>query len=259
MRLFSNAAKPTPALSHEAVHADLPQVRGAEMAAAYYGQRVAGDFYDFVRVSPDRVVFTFLDVAGRHEAIREIIASAQKTFRQRAAELFASQEINESDAMTELCHDINRTILQTEGGVRSCPAFAGCYQESLGTLCYFNAGHTPGLLRDGGGVVELAATGLPLGLFSHTTCDAITVGLEPHAAFLLVSRGIVEGRYKKEEFGLERVKYALESTRSASAREICLNVLMGVREFMRTPPTHNDVTALALMRTAANLPIAHGD
>lgn len=259
MRLFSNAAKATPAFSPEPVHATLPDVRGAEMSAAYYGQRVAGDFYDFIRVGPDRVVFAFLDVAGRHGDIREIISSAQKTFRQRATELFASDEINESDAMTELCHDINRTILQTEGGVRSCPAFVGCYQETLGTLCYFNAGHTPGLLRDGAGVVQLTATGLPLGLFSHTTCDAITVGLEPHAAFLLVSRGIVEARYKKEEFGLERVKYALENTRSANAREICLSVLTGVREFMRTPPTHDDVTALALMRTGQTLPIGHGD
>ena len=249
MRLFSNPAKASPALYPQPTHSELPDVRGAEVTAAYYGQRMAGDFYDFIRVGRNRVVFALLDVAGRQEENRRVILSAQKAFRERARELFASEEVNESDAMTDLCHAINRTVLQAEGGVRACPAFAGCYQEELGTLCYFNAGHTPGLVRDGSGVAELAATGLPLGLFSHTTCDAVTVGLEPGSIFLLVSRGITEGKYKKEEFGLERVKRSLQETRSSTAREVCLNILTGVQQFMRTPPTHNDVTALALVRT----------
>ena len=92
-----------------------------------------------------------------------------------------------------------RAIIAAEGGVRSCPAFAGCYNEDLGTICYFNAGHTPGLLRDLTGITELPATGLPLGLFSHATCEAPLVALPPGAALLLVSRGLLEGKRRRSE------------------------------------------------------------
>ena len=106
--------------------------------------------------------------------------------------------------MIEVCIQMNRAILQA-AGICSCPAFAGCYNETLGTVCYVNAGHTPGLLRDGG-ITELRATGLPLGLFFHSAADASIVALQPGAALLLVSRGLVEARRKAEEFGLQQVK-----------------------------------------------------
>ena len=177
------------------------------------GKRVAGDFYDSIRVSPERVLFGLLDVAGRREDNRGILTAAQEIFRTFGAELFSRPDINESDAMTELSLRINRGLIETSNGVRSCPAFIACYHEKFGTLCYTNAGHTPGLLRDSTGIAELGSTGLPLGLFSHATSEAPTVGLEKGAALLLVSRGVVECEgYRKrsgEEFGLERVKQLL--------------------------------------------------
>jgi Stage II sporulation protein E (SpoIIE) len=74
----------------------------------------------------------------------------------------------------------------------SCPAFIGCYNEDLGTVCYANAGHTAGLLRDNAGITPLEANGLPLGLFPHTMQSAASSQLEPGSALLVVSRGIVE-------------------------------------------------------------------
>ena len=74
------------------------------------------------------------------------------------------------------------------------------------------------------------------------------VALEPCAALLVVSRGIVEGKRRSDEYGLERVKDGVQRTTAASAKELCVGILDGVQQFMRTPPTHNDVTALALLR-----------
>lgn len=236
------------ALAVEPVNAEVPQLRDAELAAMYYGERRGGDFYDFIRVSPYRVVFGLLDVAGRSEQNRAIVSATQSIFRQKALELLSGDTVNEAEAMTELGVRLNHTILEVEDGVRSCPAFAGCYNENLGILCYINAGHTPALVRDDAGIVELGATGLPLGLFSHATCDALMTAMPPAAALLLVSRGVVEGKRRGEEFGLERAKDALQRATSESAKDLCRTVIEDVREFMRTPPTHNDVTALALVR-----------
>lgn len=253
MFLASVFAKKTRSLPREPEQAEVPELRDAELAAAYYGQRMGGDFYDFLRVSPKRVLFGLLDVAGRLEDNRPIVSAVQDTFRSLGSKLLAPDDANEAEAMVQLCLELNRTLLRAAGGVRPCPAFAGCYNEELGILCYFNAGHTPGLVRDQRNVDALPATGLPLGLFSHAACDAPMVAIEPGATLLLVSKGVVEGRCKgegigSEEFGVERVKQYFLQTTAASAKELSIAVLTQMQQFMCTPPTHNDVTALALMR-----------
>src|SRR5882724_11576609 len=117
------------ALLPEPVSAQVPELQDAELAAMYYGERRGGDFYDFLRVSPTRVVFGLLDVAGRSEQNRVIVAATQTTFRASALELLRNDAVNEAEAMTELGLRLNHTILEVENGVRSCPAFAGCYRS----------------------------------------------------------------------------------------------------------------------------------
>jgi sigma-B regulation protein RsbU (phosphoserine phosphatase) len=249
----SRAPEPPPAL--EPVAGEFPKMEGAEIAATTYGQRVAGDFYDSLRVSPDRVLFGLLDVAGRRQSNQQILSAAQQIFRTLGAELFAPPDINESEAMTTLCLRLNRGIMEAAAGVHSCPAFLGCYHERFGTLCYTNAGHTPGLLRDSTSITELGSTGLPLGLFSHATAEAPTVALEKGAVLLLVSRGVVEGKCKDAkvddlEFGLERVKERLQANPSRSAQAISASILNAVGEFTCEPLVPDDMTALVFERSA---------
>src|SRR6202453_4887147 len=243
--------EPVPA--PESVPSEFPKINGAEIAANTYGQRVAGDFYDSLRVSPERILFGLLDVAGRRHNNQIILAPAQNIFRTVGAELFSRPDINESEAMTELCLRLNRGLMEAAEGVHSCPAFIACYHEKFGTLCYTNAGHTPALLRDSTGVTELGPTGLPLGLFSHATSEAPTVGLEKGSALLLVSRGVVEGRCKSDkeedlEYGLKRVKEHLRNDPSQSAQAICASVLTSVGEFTCEPIVPDDMTALTFVR-----------
>ncbi|MGH9513265.1 MAG: PP2C family protein-serine/threonine phosphatase [Terriglobales bacterium] len=237
-----------PSATVQPVQAKIPDVRGAAFGAFYYGQRRAGDFYDFVHLDNGRVLFCLLDLAGPLTQNRAILCAVQGSFRTDGAELFAGEDINESEAMIELCIRINHTILSAAEGLRSCPTFVGCYDENIGLIWYANAGHTPGLVRDGNEVTELSATGLPLGLFSHAPTDACVVALEPGSALLLISRGVVEGKHKGEEFGLERAKDVFRQTAAESPKELCLTVLNALRQFMNTPPTHDDVTSLALVR-----------
>jgi len=250
-----HSREPEPPPAPEPVPSEFPKINGAEIAATTYGQRVAGDFYDSLRVSPERVLFGLLDVAGRRETNQIILSAAQNIFRTLGTELFSRLDINESEAMTELCLRLNRGLMEAAEGVHSCPAFIGCYHEKFGTLCYTNAGHTPGLLRDSAGIAELGSTGLPLGLFSHATCDAPTVGLEKGAVLLLVSRGVVEGKCKDDkaedlEFGLERVKERLRDDSLQNAQAVSGSILKSVGDFTCEPLVPDDLTALVFVRTA---------
>jgi len=249
--LLKRRKKTTKLHAIEPVAAAFPVLRNGEIAAAFAGRRSAGDFYDSIRVSPSRVLFGLLDVAGRRAQNNNILLAAQRVFRAAGTKLFAPEEVNETDALTELCLQLNRTVIETAGGVHSSPAFAGCYNEDLGTVCYFNAGHTPGLVRHTSSVSELGATGLPLGLFSHTTSDARIIALEPGAALLLVSRGVVELENNREEFGLRRAEEALQSANLNGAHDLCAYVLDCAQRFASVVPANEDITALALVRRTA--------
>ena len=253
---------PEPALTIEPVPTVFPKIEGADIAAVFAGNRVAGDFYDSLRVSPDRILFGLLDVAGRREENRGILTAAQEIFRGLGTELFSRPDINESESMTELSLHINRGLIEVSKGVRPCPAFIACYDEKFGTLCYTNAGHTPGLLRDATEIFELPSTGLPLGLFSHATTDAPTVAIEKGAALLLVSRGVIncEGRHERSteekeaeteaEFGLARVRQLFQDAPLGAAQALCTSILNAADAFSGHAPRCDDRTALALIRAA---------
>jgi phosphoserine phosphatase RsbU/P len=253
MFAFFKSARPQPSAPETA---QAPELKEAQLAAAIYGQRTRGDLHDYIRVSPSRVLFALLDVAGRIDQNHAILAAVQSKFRTCGPQLLAKDDTNEPDAMIEICIQLNRAILTAAGRVCSCTAFAGCYNETLGTVCYVNAGHTPGLLRDQTGVAELGATGLPLGLFSHSTPDASIIALQPGAALLLVSRGMVEARRKALDFGLPQVKDLLLLMPEQSAQEICTAVLQRVSEFLSHKPAQNDMTAIALARAVAQKSLA---
>lgn len=231
----------------EILQADPPSLNGAELAVAFSSSRAGGDLHDFVRAGSNRFLFGLLDVAGKRETCSAVIEAAQACFRSSAKDIFAASELNELDAMVELSRRLNLEILRSAGGVRSCPAFAGCYNEELGTVCYVNNGHTPALVHDGEGVVELGATGLPLGLFSLAPTDARIVGLQPNASLVVVSRGVVEAESKRAEFGLARVKSVMQEAHN-SAPGLARHILERVQEFVHAAPNHNDVTTMALTR-----------
>jgi Stage II sporulation protein E (SpoIIE) len=235
----------------ELVVSDVAQLRNASLAAVYYARRRGRDFYDFQRVGPNLVLFALLECIDGKKGSQKIAPAVRTTFRQVGPQVFAKEDINLAEAMMELCLQLNRTILETAEETRSCPALVGCYEETLSTLWYVNAGHAAALVRDPAGVTELPPTGLPLGLFSHATCDASALVMQPGAALLVVSRGIVEAKSRDSEFGLEAVKNEFRQMAATSAGEIGVSILARMREFVGAPANPTNVTALALARPPA--------
>jgi serine phosphatase RsbU (regulator of sigma subunit) len=247
---MKSAAQPSEIMPwKDPIQASIPQIREGALGAVYYGQRRSGDFYDFVRCSPERVLFGLFDVAGGLEQARPIMVAMQKKLRKLSAELLADHSSNEMEAMAEMWIRLNREVMRVAGGVHQCAAFVGCYNEHLQTVSYVNAGHTPGLLRDEKQVGEMPATALPLGLFSHAVPEASMVALGNGHLILLLSKGIVEARRRRDEFGLDRAKEYLQELGFQTAHETCVGLLARVQQFMGTAPTHNDVTAVSLVRS----------
>ena len=226
----------------------LPRMQTVEVGAEYAFARMGGDFYEFLQVNSSRLTFGLFDFSGKRDAAMEIAAAVQDVFRDQAPRLFAADHANDNDGIAELALLLNRAILAAAGGVHYSPGFVGCLNELVGTISYCNAGHTPGLLKHGSAVDLLPANALPLGLFSHATYEPEVRVLQSKASLLLVSRGLVESKFRSQEFGLERLRESLAAMPATSAPELCRQILDRVEDYTRAPLLHDDVTAVALVR-----------
>jgi phosphoserine phosphatase RsbU/P len=239
----------------------LPDIVGASVAARYCADRTGGDFFDFSVTPTGRLLLLMADVAGTGEQTSTIVAAMQDVFHVRARELFADGDANESLALTELALHLNRGVMQSASGVRCTAAFLACYDPHLGAAWYINAGHTPALhIVANGDTDELIASGIPFGLFSHTTHDAQLVILQPQSCLVIASRGLVEMRAGGREFGIAGVSAAAAAHSRAVADDVCQAVLGASDRFLAELPVpriqlghrqsrHPDRTVLAIVRT----------
>lgn len=241
--------------------AQFPEMRAGDIAALYRAARVGGDYFDFVCVD-EKLLFILMDVAGQRTQALHVAAAVQDVLQQRAPELLHRGA--DEAAVTGLSLELNRIVLESAKGVCSAPAFLACYDQGIHTVTYVNAGHTPGLLKDAKGILELPPNGLPFGLFTHSTHDAQFCALGPGAVLLLASRGLVETRSNGNEFGMNRLRDALGATTGEHAISVCREVIEHVERYEKgpqsatakiaaavpglRPPEPNDVTTVALLR-----------
>ena len=271
MKLPFQSRVETPVLRHPEPSV-VPELDSSDIAAMYRAARIGGDFYDFVLVGEDRLIFALLDIAGRRDQALNIAAAVQQCLRSEAPKLFEATDLNEADAVTDLVLAVNQSILGAAGGVRCSPGILGCYNVPMGIVSYINAGSVPALLRIGVEVTALESSGLPLGLFSHATHDAQVCVLCEESSLLLTSRGMLEIKAGGEEYGLERLRESFRNANDSSARDVCSDVLRAVgdfieqnkrRRFLKFPAGsahkngepeslgENDVTAVVLLRKSA--------
>jgi serine phosphatase RsbU (regulator of sigma subunit) len=230
---------------------DFPVFEGAELAAAYCGARMGGDFFDVLLSPTGRVVFAMMDIAGIRADALNIAAHVQDVFRAKVPVLFSSEDFNEAEAVTELGIELNRAIMEAAGGARCAPAFLASYSPQIGTITCVNAGHMPGFVVDNSDIILLASNGVPLGLFSHAIHDAQICALREGDAFVVASRGVAESHAKMNDFGIEGIRSVLSKAERVNARGVCDTVLEVARKFAGNRALENDMTALALLRTAS--------
>jgi serine phosphatase RsbU (regulator of sigma subunit) len=243
------------------LRADLKQLRGLDLHAQYYTARSGGDFFDVVDLG-SRVAFLLSDIAGRREQAHVIAAAAQDTFRQRAKYFLSTLDINVMDGAAQLVQEINNALIGTSNEVHFAPTFVGCYDLQLGVLAYINAGGQTAVFRDSDGTRVLPNVCAPMGLFTHLTYEPSMLAFEPGAGLLVVTKGVIESRRGRVQFGAERVLGLLQNNKAESAVDICRATLQATHDFRklawysphklrrRRHEVDEDLTALAMVRPA---------
>jgi anti-sigma regulatory factor (Ser/Thr protein kinase) len=124
-------------------------------------------------------------------------------------------------------------------------------EPATGHVTYANAGHNLPVVRTAGGVVELRATGMPLGLLPGREYEEKQATLGPGQTVLLYSDGVDEAHAPDGEmFGLPRVRALMASELKGS--DLIDHLLESLHVFVgRDWDQEDDITLVALDRSGA--------
>lgn len=170
---------------------ELPALPGWQLAAYYQPARaVGGDFYDFLYLPDGRVGIVIGDVTDKGVPAALVMATTRSIIR-GAAQNGESPGVVLQRTNDMLGPDIPPKMFVT--------CFYGILDPVEGKLVYANAGHDLPYLRHKGGVSELRATGMPLGLMPGMHYDEKEAVLTPGDSVILYSDGLVEAHNKSRE------------------------------------------------------------
>jgi serine phosphatase RsbU (regulator of sigma subunit) len=226
------------------LRAKLPSEKWFQVAASSHPCfQVGGDYYDVMQSSPGRWSVVVADVAGKGLTAALLASLLQGAFS--TASLFASTGYQAG--LNEILGLLNRYIFDRSLANDFATVFY-CTLQQDGLLRWANAGHCPALLlRAGGEVVSLPATGVPLGAFAASAFSEQSVLLQPDDKLIIYSDGVTEAENAmRAMFGYERLKQVVRGRQAESATQLHQSILDAVRAFTAEVPQSDDVTLVVL-------------
>lgn len=181
---------------------ELPALDGWGVSAYYQPARaVGGDFYDFIYFDDGRIGFIVADVTDKGVPAALVMATTRTLLRAAAERL---------EAPGAVLARTNDVLVQEIPPKMFVTCFYAVLNPATGHLRYANAGHDVPYHATADGVVELRATGMPLGLMPGMGYDEKETTLAPGEYVLLYSDGLVEAHNpQREMFGFPRLQELL--------------------------------------------------
>lgn len=177
---------------------ELPSIPGWNVDAFYRPARaVGGDFYDFVDLGENRLGVIIGDVTDKGVPAALVMATSRSMLRAAA---------QRHERPSQVLRDVNEGLVPEIPPAMFVTCLYAIIDTRLGEIVFANAGHNLPYVRNGDGVVELRATGMPLGLMPSMDYDETTYRLEPGDVMVLTSDGITEAHNPKGEmYGFARL------------------------------------------------------
>jgi serine phosphatase RsbU (regulator of sigma subunit) len=208
---------------------------------------VGGDFYDFVRLSPDRVGVLIGDVSGKG-------VPAALTMAQMLAEFRLSA--HDTDSPAEVLARLNEQLVARSRRGTFCSMCFVIVDLASGRIVGANAGHHPVMIVSGDGsrtVVEASAP--PTGLLPEIEWADEKTAMRPGETLLIYTDGIVEARSGAtrtslddpfDEYGADRLERVVCEHFDAAPADLIDMVMRDVDLFCSPLSPHDDCTMIAL-------------
>ncbi|RPI24083.1 MAG: GAF domain-containing protein [Actinobacteria bacterium] len=177
---------------------ELPEISGWTIDAFYRPARaVGGDFYDFIPLADGRLGVVIGDVTDKGVPAALVMATCRSMLRA------AAQRHTEPGAVLA---DVNDSLVAEIPPAMFVTCCYAIVDTDGGEVVFANAGHNLPYVRTGDGVIELRATGMPLGLMPGMGYDEKRHQLAVGEVMVLTSDGITEAHNPEGEmYGFGRL------------------------------------------------------
>ncbi|HPC31573.1 MAG TPA: SpoIIE family protein phosphatase [Syntrophales bacterium] len=201
-------------------------------------KEVAGDFFDFFFIGPDKLGIVIGDVSGKG------VPAALFMFMTRALiRVYGLEE--EGPARTLL--KTNRMLAADNETTMFVSVIYAEYDLRSGKMVVANGGHSPPLLctATGSRLVESEPDPL-LGPFPDSFFTEGSFTMAPGEALVFYTDGITEAQTTDGSFyGEKRLVDWFDGQRERHPDRLCLELIKDVQEFCRDAPQYDDITILA--------------
>ena len=200
---------------------------------------VSGDYCDLIP-SDGQLFFVLGDVSGKGVAASMLMAQLHALFRS-----LSGMNLPLGQMVTQA----NRVFCESALAGQYATLVCGQAKAS-GDVEIHNAGHWPAIVVGPGGVLRIESTGLPLGMFHEFEFSATRLHLEVGDMMFLYTDGLSEARRDDDEYGVERVTHLVRQQAARRPAEMISTCLDDLRTFVGGGPMLDDLTLLAIQRTA---------
>lgn len=223
---------------------ELPAINGWDIDAFYRPARaVGGDFYDFIHLGANRLGVIIGDVTDKGVPAALVMATCRSMLRAAASRY---------DSPSEVLADVNEKLVPEIPPAMFVTCLYAIFDTAAGEVIFANAGHNLPYVRTAEGVIELRATGMPLGLMPEMQYDEKSYRLADGEVMVLTSDGITEAHNPDGEmYGFSRLMGRVAKW-GKSENVLCSAIVSDVERW--TGPDaeqEDDVTLVVVKRTAS--------
>jgi len=222
---------------------ELPSIAGWNIDAFYRPARaVGGDFYDFIDLGRGRLGVVIGDVTDKGVPAALVMATCRSMLRAAAP-----QHTSPSAVLME----VNEAIVPEIPPSMFVTCLYAIIDTGAGEVVFANAGHNLPYVRTEKGVVELRATGMPLGLMPEMTYDEKVYRMEVGDVMVLTSDGITEAHNQSREmYGFGRLMGRV--AKKAKDGDMVNAIVSDLEEWTgKDAEQEDDITLVVVRRTAS--------
>ncbi len=216
---------------------------------------VSGDYYDYQKLTGNRLAIAIGDVAGKGISAALLMASIQSAMRM---ELRSSIELampsnspvqNPRLSTARMVSELNQQLHATTSAEKYATFCMALYDEDTRTITYTNAGHLPPVLIHDGRSTCLDVNGTVVGAFPFSKYDESKVELHSGDLLVCYTDGITEPENEYGEmFGEERLIELVVKNADREDARIIETVMESVRQWTGSPELSDDMTVLLARR-----------
>ena len=221
-----------------------PEIEGLEIEAkSVSAKEVGGDYFDFLPVeAKEKMGFIIADAAGKGLPGTLYMTRSRSVFK-----VISSQEGRPGKTLSRSNAYIAADPSSKQG--MFITVLYLIYDKNKKQLAYANAGHYHPLWFKGREkiFVELATSGVPVGITAEQTYQEETIQLASGDLLVMYTDGVIEARSENGGmFGIERLKSLIEQNSLLTAHELFAMIEGGIKVFTGQAPPFDDLTLIVV-------------